>query len=60
EYNYYVYNVQTGQIQQFNLKKKSLKSVFAGDGKKIDSFFDAYSGSIDDGYLKSLGDYMNQ
>jgi hypothetical protein len=60
EFVYYVYNVQTKQIQQFTLKKKSLKAAFASDGKKVDSFFDAYSDQIDDGLLRSLGDYMNQ
>ncbi|MDB5139808.1 MAG: hypothetical protein JWR12_1724 [Mucilaginibacter sp.] len=61
EYTYYVLNVQSKQLQELSLKKKSIKAVFAGEGKKLDSFFDAYSaGNINDAYLKSLGDYMNQ
>jgi hypothetical protein len=60
EYAYYLYNVQTKQVQPFTLKKKSIKAAFGDDGKKVDSFFDAYSDSIDDVFLRSLGDYMNQ
>jgi hypothetical protein len=57
---YYVYNVQTKQLQPFTLKKKSIKLAFSADGKKVDSFFDAYTDDISDSYLRSLGDYMNQ
>lgn len=61
EPTYYVLNVQTNQLQELKLKKKSIKAVFAGEGSKLDKFFGAYSESnLDDGYLKNLGDFMNQ
>jgi len=59
-YTYYVYNVQTKQVQVLAPKKKAIKSVFASEGKKLDSFFSAYDGAIDDSYIRSLGDFMNQ
>ncbi|WP_295666588.1 carboxypeptidase-like regulatory domain-containing protein [uncultured Mucilaginibacter sp.] len=59
-YTYYVYNVQTKQVQELAPKKKAIKTVFASEGKKVDSFFSAYDGSIDDTYIRSLGDFMNQ
>ncbi|MDR3694125.1 carboxypeptidase-like regulatory domain-containing protein [Mucilaginibacter sp.] len=59
-YTYYVYNVQTKQVQELAPKKKAIKTVFASEGKKVDSFFSAYDGSIDDSYIRSLGDFMNQ
>jgi hypothetical protein len=57
---YYVLNVQSKRVQELKPKKKSIKAVFANEGKKLDTFFDTYSGNIDDTYLKNLGDYMNQ
>ncbi|MDB5139807.1 MAG: hypothetical protein JWR12_1723 [Mucilaginibacter sp.] len=55
---YYVLNKQTNQLQQFSLKKKSIKAVF--EGKALDAFFAANNGSIDDKYLKSLGYFVNK
>ena len=57
---YYIYNVQTKQLQPITLKKKSIKNAFGAENKKVDSFFDANSGDISDTYLSTLGDYMNQ
>jgi hypothetical protein len=57
---YYVLNNATKQLQPLSLKKKSIKAVFAEEGKKLDTFFDAYDGDIDDGYLKNLGDFVNK
>lgn len=59
-YTYYVYNVQTKKVQELAPKKKAIKTVFASEGKKVESFFSAYEGSIDDSYIRSLGDFMNQ
>jgi len=60
EDTYYVLNVQTKQLQPLGLKKKAIKTAFANEGNKINSFFEAYTDKIDDSYLKKLGDYMNQ
>jgi hypothetical protein len=59
-YTYYVYNVQTKKVQELAPKKKAIKTVFSSEGKKVESFFSAYEGSIDDSYIRSLGDFMNQ
>jgi hypothetical protein len=60
EFTYYVYNVQTKQVQEFAPKKKAIKAVFANEAKKLESFFSSYDGSVDDSYIRSLGDFMNQ
>ena len=57
---FYVMNVKTKQLQTLDLKKKSIRKVFAEEGKRLDAFFDAYDGAIDVAYLHNLGDYMNQ
>lgn len=60
EPTYYVFNVQTKQVQELGLKKKAIKTVFASEGSKVTSYLDANSGKIDEEYLKNLGDFVNQ
>jgi hypothetical protein len=57
---YYVLDVQHNQLKQLTLRKKSIKAVFAGENSKVDSYLSTNSGSIDDDYLKGLGDYLNK
>ncbi len=54
KYAYYVLNTQTSQVQPLALKKKAIKSVFASEGKKVDDFFSANDGDINDDFLKNL------
>jgi len=61
EGTYYVYDVQTNDLQKITLKKKALKATFAKDGDKLNKFMtDHSSDDIDDTYLSGLGVYMNQ
>lgn len=59
DYTYYVIKAG-GQPQKFNLKKKGIKEAFAADADKVAKFMSANSGDINDGYLVSLGDAINQ
>jgi hypothetical protein len=61
EDTYYVYNVQTNALQKITLKKKAIKDSFANDANKVNKFMsDHSSDTIDDSYLASLGEYMNE
>jgi hypothetical protein len=60
DYTYYLYNVQTKQLQRFALKKKAIKGVFASDVNKVNAFFESNDDKIDDAFLMKLGSYMNQ
>ncbi len=60
ENTYYVVNNETKQVQVLPLKRKGIKTVFAADGKKVDTFLSAYDGDMDDSYVKNLGDFMNK
>lgn len=60
DYVYYVLDVQGGQLQKFNPKKRALKTIFAKDADKLNKFLADNSGDIDDAYLSKLGDLMNQ
>jgi hypothetical protein len=42
-FTYYVYNVQSGQMQKLSLKKKSIKEDFAGDADKVNKFITEHS-----------------
>lgn len=57
---YYLYNVQTKQLQPFTLKKKAIKGAFGSDANKVNSYFESDDNKIDDTYVSKLGDYMNQ
>jgi hypothetical protein len=56
---YFVLDVKTNQLEPLSLRKKSIKTVFAGDGDKVAKFMKDNSGDYDDAYLSSLGDYLN-
>ena len=58
--SYYVLNLTTTVFQPLNLKKKSITQVFSGEGDKVSTYLASHNGKIDDNYLKSLGDAMNQ
>jgi hypothetical protein len=59
--SYFMIDVQTGKVQQISLKKKSIKSLFVADAPKANKFVDEHaSDDIDDSYLRSLGEYMNE
>jgi len=56
---YYVLDVQTKQLQKLALKKKAIKAAFAKDADKVSKFMDTDTDDIDDNYLQSLGDALN-
>jgi hypothetical protein len=60
EGNYYVMSVPDKKLQPFSLKKKSIKTAFASEGDRVNTFFSEYPGAIDEGYLKNMSDYLNQ
>jgi hypothetical protein len=61
EDTYYVYNVKTNALQKITLKKKAIKDGFTTDADKLNKFMsDHSSDTIDEGYLASLGEYMNE
>ena len=57
---YFVFDVQKKQLQKISLKRKSIKDSFTNAGEKVDKFFSGNGSKIDDSYLSSLGDFMNQ
>lgn len=57
---YFVFDVQKKQVQKIALRKKSIKDSFTNAGEKVDKFFSGNASKIDDSYLSSLGDFMNQ
>ena len=58
--DYYVLDVQANKAQKFALKKRSLKDGFPNEADKVTKYVSDNKGSIDEGYLGKLGDYMNQ
>ena len=60
KYEYYVVNGKTNKIDKVSLRPKSLKTVFGDSKDKTVKFLADNSGDINDDYLKSLGDYLNQ
>ena len=60
DFDYYVLNVKTNQLQEISLKKKVIKQVFAADADKLNKFMADNSGDIDEAYLGSLGDFLNK
>ncbi len=57
---YYLLNEKTHQLQQFGLKKKAIKQLFANQANKVDKFMSDNYDDIDDGYLTRLGEYMDK
>jgi len=61
EYTYYMIDARSGRAQPIVLKKKAIKSLFTTDATKVNKFMDDHaSDNIDDGYLRDLGNYMNE
>jgi hypothetical protein len=59
--DYYLLDMQSRQVQKISLRKKAIKSAFASDADKVNKFMtDHSSDDINDTYLSSLGDYMNE
>ena len=59
ETEYYVFNVQTNQVQKVTLKKKALKEAFPKETDKVNKFMSENSGTLNDAYLGKLGAYIN-
>lgn len=60
EDSYFVLNVQSAQLQKFSLKKKSIKEAFASEAEKLNKFFlESRNEAMNDVFLKSFGDYIN-
>lgn len=60
EDTYFSINVKDNKPQKLNLKKKSLKDVFAAEGDKLDRFLSDNSNSpINENFLRRLGSYLN-
>ena len=57
---YYVVKLPGGPPQKLALKKKAIKAAFATEADKVNKFLSENDSDIDDNYLKSLGEYMNQ
>ena len=61
ERTYYVVNLKTAQIQKVALKSKAIKQVFAADADSVKTYYTEHpDDSIDEAFLKGLGDYLNQ
>jgi len=61
DFEYYILNVKANTVQKTALKKKALKQSFdAADQSKVNGYLQANNGDVDDGYLRSLGDFMNK
>jgi hypothetical protein len=56
---YYIVG-KSGVPQEVSLRKKALKQAFAEDGAKADQYFQTNSSSIDENYLRGMGEYMNR
>jgi hypothetical protein len=57
---YYVLDVESNQPQKLDLRKKSIKDDFSKDAVKVNKYLSENSARIDDAYLSSLGEFMNQ
>lgn len=61
EDEYYVIDAATNKSQAVSLKAKTLKTVFAMDKEKVNSYFKkSNSGEIDEKFLLGLVTYLNQ
>jgi hypothetical protein len=59
DFQYYVLNLKTNQLQKLALKKKAIKEAFAGDAEKVNKFMSENSSDMDDTYLGKLGNVVN-
>jgi hypothetical protein len=60
ESSYFVLDVKANHIQKLALRKKALKDAFPNDLDKLNKYMKDNDSDVDDNYLASLGDYMNQ
>ncbi len=60
ESTYYVMDVKTQQLRKITLKKKALKEAFAADAVKVNTYLTTNTDDINDSYVASLGNYLNQ
>jgi len=60
ESTYYLVRLPDGKPVKFDLRRKSIKTAFAADADKVSKFLSDNDKDIDDDYLKSLSDYINQ
>lgn len=60
EPDYYVVDVQGGQVKRLSLKKKSIKENFVKEADKTNKYLSDNGGSINDEYLSKFGDFINQ
>lgn len=57
---YYVVKLPGGVPQKTELKSKAIKAAFTTEPDKVKKFFADNDSDIDENYLRSLGEYMNQ
>jgi len=57
----YFWVTNEGKAGVFELKKKSIREVFAGEKAKVDAFFAIHKyDDIDDGFVRNLINYLNK
>lgn len=59
DFTYYVFDVQTGKVTEFSLRKKSIKQAFPNEGDKLTKFLSENNSSINEAYIGKLGAYLN-
>ena len=57
--SYYLLNVKTNELNKFDLKKKTIKQIFANVPKANDYFSQHKNDDFNDLFLKGLGNYIN-
>ncbi len=60
ESTYYIMDVMSNRFHKTTLKKKALKEAFAADAVKVNNYLTSHMDDIDDSYVASLGNYLNQ
>jgi hypothetical protein len=61
EMDYYIATIADQKFQQFDLKKKSIRSAFGSISNKTEDFFSQHkSDAIDEDFLKNLVNYISQ
>jgi len=60
ESGYFIWNLSANTLGVLNTRKKDIKEAFAAEGSKLTDYMTAHSGKIDENYIKSLADAMNQ
>ena len=61
ESDYYIVTIAEKKFQQFDLKKKSIKTTFGSVSSRTDEFFAQHKNDItDEQFLKDLFNYLGQ